>query len=1387
MYKKQRKRQKGVKYNTRIPKCLRMKNVLYLLVFFVLSTHFKGISQHNHEHDLFESLIHGKSVSTFWKDLDLENGPQEIRDYAEKQYQAFFKAIKNEIHTGHRWTQNQFDENYTLFKEELKEKIDTHFLGDKKKDKYIQKAANGPCTNIDFEDGDLSGWTLTRGEVDGSTSYSFINETPTGPNPHHAIVGNGVDPVTGIPTNNPQGGAFSVRLGDGTGIGAQAAKMTQTFLVDSTNFLFTYSYAVVFETPASHNDNELPYFTVRVFDSLGNSVPCGEYSAVANAVTASTYSSTVYDGTTVLYKDWESVFTNLSAYIGQNIRVEFTAGDCSLTGHYGYCYLDAFCGTAELTASNDLICTGDSALLSAPPGAGQYLWSNGATTQTTYVYAGGTYSCEITPFQGSGCSVTLSIDIDETPTPLANYSVDFLEVCQFDSITFFNNSTIPAPGLIESYIWNYGNGIQTPPDTGQITGVPNTAGTYLEHHHYYPVAGSFFTQLIVISADGCMDSTTIPVQVNQLPIVTTSPDLVLCENDSASLFAYGGQTYSWNPSVSNGVPFVPAVGNHVYTVIGTDANGCSDTAQVLVLVHPNPTVSAGPDQSICNGDSTFVSATSNGQITWSNGVMDSLYFLPALGNNLYIATAELNGCYSEDSLVIVTNPLTTVSAGNDTLICSEGMANLSATAVNGSSPTWHNNQGMFSTPNNFTSNYTPTSSEVNQGFSWVYFTAASPFGCPSASDSVRIEINHFSSTYQLQTTDITCFGYNDGTVNLTMIAPNNTPFTYGLDGMNPAANSNFSNLTPGQHYILIENSFGCDTSVQFTIVEPPLLQVQIIQVVDVVCNGADNGWMESAAMGGNGGYTYGWSNDPLLNSPLNDTLAPGNYTAYAWDQNACAAQTDTIIVEPAPLANQFNYSPILCFGDQTTLSSVPSGGVAPYSYLWENQGIDSSRLVGSGSYQVNVSDANGCMVLDSIYITQPTPLEASISNDTIVCNASSFHLSISAQGGTLPYSYAWTGTSINHDTIVYQANSPQFINCVVTDNNGCELSDSVFINLFVVQPSDFALVSSQENLCVGDSATLNYSYLNTVPQSHIYWNDCVSCPFPRVVQPNQDTSYSASLVTICFDTIVHSIPLNIFEIPDMSFELNGGEICPNTPFLLQAEGVDLDNWEFNWNLGNGTYSNQPSPIIAYNSPGTYLVTLTITNDFGCVYNSDANDTIEVLPLPIADFIVDPSTKSYLDPSFTFTNTSQLATSFEWNFGDNTFSYEVHEEHTYETHGDFYVQLIAFNDLGCTDTALRLIRVNPDFAIYIPNAFTPDADRFNPSFFVQGVGISEDDFELLIFNRWGEVIFETHDLHGKWDGTYLGQIVQDGTYPWKVQFKDLTGEAHLKVGHVAVLK
>jgi gliding motility-associated-like protein len=179
--------------------------------------------------------------------------------------------------------------------------------------------------------------------------------------------------------------------------------------------------------------------------------------------------------------------------------------------------------------------------------------------------------------------------------------------------------------------------------------------------------------------------------------------------------------------------------------------------------------------------------------------------------------------------------------------------------------------------------------------------------------------------------------------------------------------------------------------------------------------------------------------------------------------------------------------------------------------------------------------------------------------------------------------------------------------------------------------------------------------------------------------------------------------------------------------------------------------------------------------------------------PIAGFSVDDATLDIYDTEVQFFNSTVNGTSYVWDFGDN--SANVTSENTSHSFppeiGGYVVTLYAVNDAGCMDSVSMVITLDDVLIFYMPNSFTPDGDDYNEVFQpVFTSGYDPFDFDLFIFNRWGEVIWESHDVTVGWDGTYgmNGRGVQDGTYTWKMEFKEtMTDKRHTYTGHVTKIR
>jgi len=204
--------------------------------------------------------------------------------------------------------------------------------------------------------------------------------------------------------------------------------------------------------------------------------------------------------------------------------------------------------------------------------------------------------------------------------------------------------------------------------------------------------------------------------------------------------------------------------------------------------------------------------------------------------------------------------------------------------------------------------------------------------------------------------------------------------------------------------------------------------------------------------------------------------------------------------------------------------------------------------------------------------------------------------------------------------------------------------------------------------------------------------------------------------------------------------------------------------------------------------------MMITDVYGCVNSMTYVDYITIDQTPSAEFRASSIELSTLDTEVQFFNQSILANSYNWSFGDESSSSTVtNPSHFYpsDSEGSYDVQLIAYSLNGCTDTAFLTINVIDELVYFIPNTFTPDGDEFNQNFrpiFVSGY--DPYDFNMTIFNRWGEQVFETNDVLVGWDGAYLshGGLVQEGVYTWRIEFKaSMNDERIILHGHVNILK
>jgi len=841
-----------------------------------------------------------------------------------------------------------------------------------------------------------------------------------------------------------------------------------------------------------------------------------------------------------------------------------------------------------------------------------------------------------------------------------------------------------------------------------------------------------------------------------------------------------------------------------YLVCGSDIGGCiidpvCDTIRVTFI---SPvTVSVSPSaQHLCFGaPNTTVTATASGgsgpyNYSWDNGALTSSI---VVGAGTYIVeVTDTSGCIvASDTAVITQDALPILAnAGPDQSFCNQSIPviNLAGSIQTANGGIWSGGAGIF-TPNDTTLNatYTPTPTEVSNGSVNLTLTTTGNNGCPEGVDAVQMNFFNFAEILDLSTINVSCNGFADGEAHI-QTSGTYSPCQFSWDGGALTSDTFFLNIAAGIHTVQVYNTLGCDTILNFTITQPTPLNGSVNEL-DNLCSGEFNGEADASVNGGTAPYSFSWNTIPVQNDHLATGLAASGYTCTITDFNGCILNLNANITEPAPLTLDLSGVAPNCFGASNgAISSDITGGVGPYIYDWSN-GPTSSNIynLASGWYILEVTDINNCQIVDSMFLDQPTQVTGTITPNSIICPNTSIDLNVSASGGTGNYTYLWDPNNQTNDTITEFPISNSVYSCEITDNNGCSVLLTTIVTINVLDPNDLVATIDDNEICIQDSVGLNAIYSGPDATVSLSWVHCPTCPTNMTIYENPTTStdYIISGTNYCGQTIYDTVSVIVNPLPVIALAPEMGNICPGESVTMINSGNNSPTWNYFWNFGDGNTSTSMNPDHIYNTSGIYLVSLTVVDENGCTSSLADASQVVVNPQAHAVFSSSATTLSTLDPTFDLYNLSTNSNVYNWNFGDGTGSAAINPTHTYEEYGMFVVTLTANNMYNCPDSTFMTLEVQPSFDLFVPNAFTPDNDDYNPTFFATGYGISEKDFTLYIFNRWGDLIFESHDMNVGWDGTIKqdGTKAQDGVYTWVVYFRDLTEKKHKLEGHVSLLK
>ncbi len=272
----------------------------------------------------------------------------------------------------------------------------------------------------------------------------------------------------------------------------------------------------------------------------------------------------------------------------------------------------------------------------------------------------------------------------------------------------------------------------------------------------------------------------------------------------------------------------------------------------------------------------------------------------------------------------------------------------------------------------------------------------------------------------------------------------------------------------------------------------------------------------------------------------------------------------------------------------------------------------------------------------------------------------------------------------------------------------------------------------------------------------------------------------------CVDNVRKSVAVQ----PVLDFWAENTEGCTALKVQFDFEATEPVD-QFLWDFGDGNISGEKKPLHSFENQTGFIqkfdVSLKIISTEGCENSGTIKNMITAYPAPRVSFSPEPPTALITDPVIHFENLSSGATRYEWDFGDGSSSMQESPTHRYESMGRYEVSLLSANSFGCLDSASAMVSVAFD-RIFPPTAFSPNA--VNPEdreFRIYSEGVVNEGYKLLIFNRWGEVIFESRSMEKGWDGTMKsGGNAPAGVYPWVIEYYDSLGEKHHQQGTITMV-
>lgn len=667
-----------------------------------------------------------------------------------------------------------------------------------------------------------------------------------------------------------------------------------------------------------------------------------------------------------------------------------------------------------------------------------YSWSNGETTKDITNLVAGNYSVIVN--DKNGCRQDLNATITQPDEIIVNIDTIHHIKCYGENTGYVK---VSAKGGVPPFKYDWGDSI-------------------INNEMRDIVAGNY--QLTVTDANGAQKIENITIEqpdyFNLAIAESKNPTCFEVNNGSITTNIQGGTPpyiFNWNTGAkSQDIKGLDA-GRYVIRVV--DSKGCSKTDSTI-LTKPTALEARliNTEHIKCNGEPKGrVTISVNGGVppyayNWNHGSKEqNLNNIEA--GNYSVKVTDANGCLKTISTTVNQPPaLVSRLATVKDVPCNGEKKGLITTSVTGGTPpykyTWNNGDSTASIANLPVGSYAVTIADVNNCINTLATQITEPVKLTGSVANIN---------------DINCNGDSEGSISIG-VKGGTPPYKYFWN--NGSNSQNLTNIKAGDYNVKVTDLNGCEINLEAKVNEPPKLIAQVTDTKHIKCFAEKTGAVNVTVSGGVEPYSYSWSNGSANQDLLN--IQAGSYQLKVKDSKGCTTTTDATVEEPLPLlVDNVSTGDIKCNGgNEGEVTMSVNGGVAPYTYTWNN-GATTKDLqnIKAGSYDLKVTDANGCSKSISSTVLEPPSLNKSIDAvKHISCTGeSNGAVNLSVSGGTVPYSYQWSNGATSQDLLNVTAGT---YSVIIKEGNGCEST----LDVVVTEPTPFVvnLDSTAHNKCYGD-------------------------------------------------------------------------------------------------------------------------------------------------------------------------------------------------------------------------------------------------------------------------------------------------------------------------------